>query len=1325
MSSKTGFKENKRMGAMTPTSFNLPRYTLKLSVKGVLFGMLVDGISIAAAGELPIPAAALATLGRADQVTTGSKMIINQYTDQAVLNWKSFNIGADSSVQFKQPNASSVALNRIFQSDPSKIFGKLSANGQVYLVNQNGFVFSKGAQVDVNTLLTSTLDISDDTFQRGITKVINQDGRAALVGSGEIYRKDAQGNFVLDAQGNKQKISIQILEGAKITSGKNGRIIAAAPSVQNAGTLTAPDGQILLVAAKDKVYLQEASGDPSLRGLVVEVQTGGDVTNAGQLITDRGNTTMMGFAVNQQGRITANTSVSANGSIRLLAREGATVQKTSSGYLLQPGTTKREQDQGDGLGVDATVNLANGSQTIATPNLKDKTTAVDGQTQYQSKIEIQGQKVNIRDKAFVQSKSGQVDITATDSPAQPLAAGTKNKSQINIESGAVIDVSGVKDVKLPVSRNVVTVELRSNELRDSPLQRKGPLYAEKVQVDIRKGTPFADISGAIDRISRTVAERSTLGGSLNLNAEGAVSVGAGSKVDFSGGSLFYKSGYVNTSRLVTADGKTVDISNADPNQQFVGVAGKVTQFFKDFNKKIVYDRAGPQATGRYEEGYVEGKSAGSLNIKAAVLDLQGEMDATAVNGRLQRTPLQMAKGGSLNIDLARTLDNNQSVSFANAPGPTAPTLENPSPLVFAGDTLRQSGILSTTIKTNSTISLDKDTELKLLDGSAIALTGGDVNIEGHIVDHAGSVDLRSVFTGSGSTKGEITLSDNSRIDLTGNWNNDHPPLTSRGQRLDSSPLWTNGGKLSVVAQGDVSVKAGSDIDVSGGAQRTAKGAIKAGNAGAISLNAQGIEGSDLNFEGKVSGYAVTCGKGGTLSLASDQVVVGALDPQLASGSLVNPSVIDPSLFKAGGFQTYNIQSNKSGLLISDNTDLKVEVASRVIDPIAAKSFTGTNIRDLSHVELLPELSRPSGELNLKLGLNALLPAANATLTVGSGAKISTDVGGKVNLTSDTSILMNGELRTPSGNITLHVIPSSEQGDKGFLANQGIWLGENSRLDAKGQAQVTIDGRGRLVGKVLNGGTVSLNADRGFIEVDPTASIDVSGSSAVIDQPYKGSNGSVAYAPTVVGSDGGTISLVAAEGMQLLGNLTASKGQGEGTAGGSLNVELNTLNQRDPLFFGTGQVFFPASTKVVNVIQSLGSEVLANSYQNGVSKDQFGLADVSSDQISSGGFSSLSLRTMDKIQFTGDVTLATNRSVDLNAPVISYMPDNSGSSGLINVNSAYIALGSTAIRPGAASPKGGSADLALNADLIDVRGESALQGYGQADLEPGRYSPSGH
>ena len=69
---------------------------------------------------------------------------------------------------------------------------------------------------------------------------------------------------------------------------------------------------------RDRVYLAQ-SGDTNLRGLLVEVQTGGDVRNVGSIVAERGNVSIMGLSVNQDGLVRATSTVSLNGSIRLVA----------------------------------------------------------------------------------------------------------------------------------------------------------------------------------------------------------------------------------------------------------------------------------------------------------------------------------------------------------------------------------------------------------------------------------------------------------------------------------------------------------------------------------------------------------------------------------------------------------------------------------------------------------------------------------------------------------------------------------------------------------------------------------------------------------------------------------------------------------------------------------------------------------------------------------------------------------------------------------------------------------------------------------------------
>src|SRR4051812_13933049 len=121
-------------------------YTFKGMPLSAVSAALVVGSCGAQAAELPVPCAggtcgpntAFITSGGASVVNTGNTLDITQTTNSAILNWQKFNISADGTVNFKQPDVSSVALNRIWQNDPSKIFGSLNANGRVYLLNQNG-----------------------------------------------------------------------------------------------------------------------------------------------------------------------------------------------------------------------------------------------------------------------------------------------------------------------------------------------------------------------------------------------------------------------------------------------------------------------------------------------------------------------------------------------------------------------------------------------------------------------------------------------------------------------------------------------------------------------------------------------------------------------------------------------------------------------------------------------------------------------------------------------------------------------------------------------------------------------------------------------------------------------------------------------------------------------------------------------------------------------------------------------------------------------------------------------------------------------------------
>ena len=95
---------------------------------------------------------------------TPNSTVINQASPKAIINWQSFNIGAQESTHFQQP-AGGIALNRISPQDgASQIFGRLSATGQIILINPAGIYFGPTAMVNVGGLIASTASISETDF---------------------------------------------------------------------------------------------------------------------------------------------------------------------------------------------------------------------------------------------------------------------------------------------------------------------------------------------------------------------------------------------------------------------------------------------------------------------------------------------------------------------------------------------------------------------------------------------------------------------------------------------------------------------------------------------------------------------------------------------------------------------------------------------------------------------------------------------------------------------------------------------------------------------------------------------------------------------------------------------------------------------------------------------------------------------------------------------------------------------------------------------------------------------------------------------------------
>lgn len=316
--------------------------------------------------------------------TTPQQMEVIQTTPSLAIDWQSFNIGAKESVHFDQPDANSIALNRVVGMDPSIILGKLSGNGQVFLSNPSGVVFGKGSVVDVHGLLATTLNINKDDFMNGIYKFSQGQSLVAVLSEGNTLSKGRSLASALNAD-------YEILQGGPLTAVTNDGTINAksyvglvAPAVQNNGSIIVADMGAVVLASGTAATV-DFNGD-GLISFVVTEEVLGDVTatvldnkklknrilnsgtiraNGGRvLLTAKSAGKLIGDVVNHSGLIEAQTVQQKDGKIILSSGGDGTIGL--SGTLDAPKVVVR---------ADAVTVAAN--ESLSTNNGKIKIVAND------------------------------------------------------------------------------------------------------------------------------------------------------------------------------------------------------------------------------------------------------------------------------------------------------------------------------------------------------------------------------------------------------------------------------------------------------------------------------------------------------------------------------------------------------------------------------------------------------------------------------------------------------------------------------------------------------------------------------------------------------------------------------------------------------------------------------------------------------------------------------------------------------------------------------------------------------------------------------------
>lgn len=308
---------------------------------------------LAAALAAGIPAGAMANPvldhvahGNVSLDTSGKTLNVNQTSQKAIINWSDFSIGADETTRFVQPGADSIALNRVTGGNVSEILGRLTANGQIMLINPNGILFGAGSQVDVQGLIATTANISDENF--------------------------VAGNYHFNTPGNADA---QIVNQGNITVADSGIAALVAPNVRNSGVIYGRMAKISLAGGES--FTVDLYGDGLVQLEVARAEnTHSKVTNEGTVNADGGTvllTTQQAAGVVEgvvnMGTITQATSAQIIGG-KIILNGG------SHGTVNVDGTVRGVKTDNNGGEIDIygrNINVASGAHINA-----DATTVGNG-----------------------------------------------------------------------------------------------------------------------------------------------------------------------------------------------------------------------------------------------------------------------------------------------------------------------------------------------------------------------------------------------------------------------------------------------------------------------------------------------------------------------------------------------------------------------------------------------------------------------------------------------------------------------------------------------------------------------------------------------------------------------------------------------------------------------------------------------------------------------------------------------------------------------------------------------------------------------------------
>ncbi|MES2717334.1 MAG: filamentous hemagglutinin N-terminal domain-containing protein [Pseudomonadota bacterium] len=476
-------------------------------------GVAFSALALLAASALA-PATALANPSGA-QVVAGQVRLessvpatlnIHQGSDKAIIHWQRFDIAAGETVNFIQPSVRSVSLNRVLGRDPSAIFGRLTANGTVMLVNPNGVVFGPSARIDVGGLVATTANLRDDDFLAGRLHFgeASPNAQARIVNAGEISIRDS------------------------------GLAALVAPRVQNSGVVQARLGQVVLGGAQR--FTLDFQGDGML-SFAAPPALQAQVLNTGTLQAD-GGTVLLGASavkgvvdqvINTSGLVVADSVSGTPGRIVLSGGESGSV--AVSGTLqasgAQGGTVlvNGQQVQVDGSArIDVSGRHGGGEIALGSDGLASGYARLSEQTTVAAGARLQADALQRGDGGHVTLwSSARTRFGGSISARGGVQGGDGGFAEVSSQRD--IALTGTADLRAPQGRTGQLL-LDPTDLRITDAASGGSQDGNATDASVAAGDANQGAGGTLNTVSRGLLESLSGTANISLQATGQITVDA-------------------------------------------------------------------------------------------------------------------------------------------------------------------------------------------------------------------------------------------------------------------------------------------------------------------------------------------------------------------------------------------------------------------------------------------------------------------------------------------------------------------------------------------------------------------------------------------------------------------------------------------------------------------------------------------------------------------------------------------------------------------------------------------------------------------------------